>query len=97
MSTYYPSHCPAVAGETRDQALVRMAHNCRDRAFSVLYRDVTGCWHITSPASPQVPTRTTRTRCECQGFAMHGVCSHQAVLLAHLGEIPIEQPAARAA
>ena len=82
-------HRPATPGESIDQALVRMAANARGRGFAITGRDVLGAWLITSPMSHQVPYRTSRSRCDCVGFATHGRCSHLAVLLDHLGELPV--------
>lgn len=82
-----PVHVPGQPGETRDQALVRMARNCRTRSFRVIGQDVTGAFLVTSPLSPQIPVRTTRRWCECLGFQRNGHCTHQAVLLDTLGEL----------
>lgn len=82
----YP-HLTARQNESHAEALERMAINARNRHIGIVSRDCLGCWHVSS-GSGQVPYRVSSDgqRCECQGYARNGLCSHVAVVRRHLQE-----------
>lgn len=78
--------------ETREQALRRLAFQALAHGLRLFEYPRTREFYCSSSSQPDMLHRVTRLSCDCRGFIQHGRCSHYALLLHHLGELPEPTP-----
>jgi hypothetical protein len=76
----------------RDQDIRRLALLALTRDLRILIYPPTSEVYCTSRSEPDCLHRVTRLSCDCRGFIQRGRCSHHALLLHHLGELPPADP-----
>ena len=81
-----------VPRETPDQALRRLAFQALTHGLIIYDYPHTREFYCSSHSQPDMLHRVTRLSCDCRGFIQHGRCSHYALLLYHLGELPEPTP-----
>src|SRR5262245_17745392 len=79
-------------GETRDQAVHRLARKAEKEGVKVFVYPRTGEYYANSVSSPGELHRVTLVSCDCQGFLYFGRCKHHSALLAELDELPPLEP-----
>jgi len=80
------------APETRDQAIIRLAAQARERGVQIFNYDPTREYFATSISEPGTLHRVTALSCDCLGFLRFGRCTHHSALLDHIGELPVIVP-----
>ena len=78
--------------ETPGQGMRRLAFAALNHGLRVLEYAPTREFYATSYSEPDRLHRVTRVSCDCRGFVRHGRCSHHALLLFHLRELPEPTP-----
>ena len=79
--------------ETRDQAFRRLLAVARESGIRLLH-DQEGRFYATSASEPDLLHPVAPDSCSCRGFATHRRCRHVTALLAHLGRLDPDPPAA---
>lgn len=74
--------------ETRDQAIVRLATQARERGVQIFRYPHTSEWFASSISNPGQLHRVTLISCDCTGFFRFGRCMHHSALLDQLGLLP---------
>ncbi len=74
-------------GRQRTEDLIRLADQAEQRGI-VIRMTLDGEMLATSVSNPTLLHRVTRETCDCRGFRCWGRCTHHALLLSQLGEIP---------
>jgi len=85
-----------VKRETRDEALVRLSKQARQRGVQLFRVVTTGEVFATSISRPGELHWLTHLSCDCPGFIRHQRCQHYAKLMDDLGWLPVvadESPA----
>ncbi len=82
-----------VKRETRDEALVRLAKQARDRGVQLFRVVTTGEVFAASISRPGELHRLTHHSCDCEGFIRWQRCCHYAAMLDSLGWLPAVEPA----